>query len=144
MERLGIADLKNRCYRELSGGQQQRALLARALCATGKVLLLDEPVAGLDPVATQDLYRLIDRINRETGITIVMVSHDIHSAVKYASRILHLKQRQVFFGSTEEYLRSEVGAEFVGDGAAGGAPDGGGAPAMAGTPARAEGDGKDD
>jgi len=114
IKRLGIEDLKNRCYRELSGGQQQRVLLARALCATKKVLLLDEPVAGLDPVVTQELYRLIEKINRDTGITIIMVSHDIGSAVKYASHILHLKNTQVFFGKTEDYLKSGVGIGFMG------------------------------
>ena len=114
IKRLGIEDLKNRCYRELSGGQQQRVLLARALCATKKVLLLDEPVAGLDPVVTQELYRLIEKINKETGITIIMVSHDIGSAVKYASHILHLKKAQVFFGKTEDYLKSSVGIGFMG------------------------------
>ena len=111
---LGIQALRNRCYRELSGGQQQRVLLARALCATKKVLLLDEPVAGLDPVVTQELYRLIEKINLETGITVIMVSHDIQSAVKYAKHILHLKNTQVFFGKTEDYLKSSVGIGFLG------------------------------
>ncbi|GHU71577.1 zinc ABC transporter ATP-binding protein [Clostridia bacterium] len=114
IQRLGIGALRNRCYRELSGGQQQRVLLARALCATKKLLLLDEPVAGLDPVVTQELYRLIERINDETGITIIMVSHDIQSAAKYASHILHLKNTQVFYGETAEYLRTDIGATFLG------------------------------
>ncbi|MDD4565589.1 MAG: metal ABC transporter ATP-binding protein [Eubacteriales bacterium] len=114
LTRLGIWELRNRCYRELSGGQQQRVLLARALCATQKILLLDEPVAGLDPVATQDLYRQISKINRETGITIVMVSHDIHGAVKYAGKILHLKNEQVFFGTTADYMKSSIGVRFLG------------------------------
>ena len=111
---LGIKSLQNRCYRELSGGQQQRVLLARALCATKKVLLLDEPVAGLDPLVTQELYRLIEKINQDTGITIIMVSHDINSAVKYAKHILHLKNTQVFFGKTEDYLKSSIGIRFLG------------------------------
>jgi len=114
IERLGIEPLRSRCYRELSGGQQQRVLLARALCATKKALLLDEPAAGLDPVVTQELYRLIEKVNRETGITVVMVSHDIKSAVKYASHILHLKTKQAFFGTTANYLDSPVGKDFVG------------------------------
>lgn len=114
LKRLGIRELKNRCYRELSGGQQQRVLLARALCATQKVLLLDEPVAGLDPIVTQELYALIERINRETGTTVIMVSHDIRSAVKYAGTILHLKNRQVFFGSAADYVKSSAGAGFLG------------------------------
>ena len=114
MKNLEIHDLRNKCYRDLSGGQQQRVLLARALCAAGRMLLLDEPVAGLDPVVTQDLYMQIDKINRESGITIVMVSHDIHSAVKYASHILHLKNTQAFFGKTEDYVKSAVGKGFLG------------------------------
>lgn len=114
IKRLDISSLRNRCYRELSGGQQQRVLLARALCATKKVLLLDEPVAGLDPVVTQELYRLIESINRETGLTIIMVSHDLQSAINYASHILHLKNTQLFFGKTSDYLTSKVGQSFVG------------------------------
>lgn len=114
IKRLDISSLRNRCYRELSGGQQQRVLLARALCATKKVLLLDEPVAGLDPLVTQELYRLIESINRETGLTVIMVSHDLQSAVKYASHILHLKNTQLFFGKTSDYLISKVGQIFIG------------------------------
>jgi len=114
MEKLGIAHIANQCYRELSGGQQQRTLLARALCATRKVLLLDEPTAGLDPNATVDLYSLIKKINEE-GITIIMISHDIVSAVKYASRILHIgRQSALFNGTTDEYLQSEVGRVYAG------------------------------
>jgi zinc transport system ATP-binding protein len=116
IKRLGIESLMKRCYRELSGGQQQRVLLARALCATKKLLLLDEPVAGLDPVVTQELYQLIEQINKETGLTIIMVSHDIHSAVKYASHILHLSGKQEFFGRTADYVKSHVGAKFIGGG----------------------------
>jgi zinc transport system ATP-binding protein len=114
LKRLGIESLRHRCYRELSGGQQQRVLLARALCATKKLLLLDEPVAGLDPVVTQELYRLIEQINKETGLTVIMVSHDIPSAVKYASHILHLRGKQEFFGTTADYVSSDIGSEFIG------------------------------
>ncbi|MGF7145111.1 zinc transport system ATP-binding protein [Anaerotaenia torta] len=114
LRRLGIEALRNRCYRELSGGQQQRVLLARALCATQKLLLLDEPVAGLDPLVTQELYRLIQKINKDTGITIIMVSHDIRSAVKFAGHILHLRNQQVFYGKTEDYIRSRIGIDFLG------------------------------
>jgi zinc transport system ATP-binding protein len=90
MRLLGIAGLKNSCYRELSGGQQRRVLLARALCAAKKLLVLDEPMAGLDPLISAELYRLLKNINKETGITIIMVSHDIEAAQEYASQILNL------------------------------------------------------
>lgn len=107
MERMGILEFEKRCYRELSGGQMQRVLLARALCATQKALLLDEPVSGLDPKVTVEMYQLIARLNREDGITILMVSHDIAAAVKYASHILHIGET-VFFGTKQEYLASGV------------------------------------
>ena len=113
MERMGIAHLEKRCYRELSGGQQQRVLLARALCATSKMLLLDEPVAGLDPKATAELYELIDKLNKEYGITVIMISHDISAAVKYASHILHISHRPLFFGKTEDYVKSHIGQAFT-------------------------------
>ena len=111
LERMGISELKNRCYRELSGGQQQRVLLARALCATRKVLLLDEPVSGLDPVVTAEMYSLIADLNHE-GITIIMISHDIAAAVKYASHILHIGTT-VFYGTRDEYLESDAGKFFI-------------------------------
>ncbi len=111
MERMGIAHLAGRCYRELSGGQQQRVLLARALCATRKVLLLDEPVSGLDPKVTGEMYGLIEGLNRE-GVTVIMISHDIAAAVRYADHILHIGSG-VFFGTTEEYLKSDAGRVFL-------------------------------
>lgn len=114
MEKLGIAQLAKRCYRELSGGQQQRALLARALCATRKLLLLDEPVAGLDPKATTDMYLLIEALNKDDGITVIMISHDIAAAVKYASHILHIgSRRPLFCGPKEDYMQSEIGRSFL-------------------------------
>lgn len=113
MKKLGIYDLKNKCYRNLSGGQQQRVLLARALCATQKMLLLDEPVTGLDPKASSEMYELVAKINREDGITIIMVSHDIAAAVKYASHILHLGHEPLFFGKKEEYLKSDLCRAFI-------------------------------
>ena len=110
MERMGIADLADRCYRELSGGQQQRVLLARALCATQKLLLLDEPVTGLDPHVTAQLYALIEQLNKE-GLTVIMVSHDVTAAVRYASHILHIG-RENFFGTRDEFLESRIGRVF--------------------------------
>ncbi|MCQ2462018.1 MAG: metal ABC transporter ATP-binding protein [Clostridia bacterium] len=114
LELMGMSDMKKRCYHELSGGQQQRVLLARALCATKKLLLLDEPVAGLDPIVTNDMYKLIEKINKEHGITIIMVSHDIAAAVKYSTHILQLGHKQLFFGSTSEYTKSNWGKTFLG------------------------------
>ena len=113
MKQLNITGLSKRCYRELSGGQQQRVLLARALCATRKMLLLDEPVTGLDPKAQNELYELIAKLNRE-GVTIIMVSHDLAAAVKYASHILHIgSKKQLFFGKTKDYLKSRTGKLFL-------------------------------
>lgn len=114
LERLGISHLKKQCYRELSGGQQQRVLLARALCAAKKIMLLDEPAAGLDPVVTQELYELIARINKEMGITVIMVSHDTQCINRYADHVLHLLHTQLFFGTAEEYKASPVGKQFLG------------------------------
>jgi zinc transport system ATP-binding protein len=111
LKRLHIEDLAKRCYRELSGGQQQRVLLARALCATRKVLLLDEPVSGLDPKVTAEMYEMITQLNRE-GITIIMITHDIAAAAAYASHILHIGST-VFYGTKEEYLASDLGKFFL-------------------------------
>ena len=116
MKRMDIEGLAGRCYRELSGGQQQRVLLARALCATRRLLLLDEPVSGLDPKVTLEMYNLIAGLNRE-GITIIMISHDVTAAAVYASHILHIGST-VFFGTRDEYLTSESGRFFLQKGGA--------------------------
>ncbi len=112
INRLGIEKLIHKSYRELSGGQQQRVLLARALCASKKILLLDEPVTGLDPIVTEEMYRLIDELNKKENITMIMVSHDINASVKYATHILHLKFDNSFYGTTEEYIKSPMGKSF--------------------------------
>jgi len=116
MEKLGVLPLRKKSFRELSGGQQQRVLLSRALCATQKMLLLDEPVSGLDPLATIELYKVIKALGKETGITIIMISHDVRSAVDYASHILHLQNKQMFFGTAQEYTQTEIGRRFLGEG----------------------------
>ena len=114
MEKLGIAGLSRKCYRELSGGQQQRVAIARALCATKKLLILDEPITGLDPSAIQELYALIRKLNREDKVTILMVSHDVQNVVHQANKILHLQQRVLFYGSVKDYVKSRAGLEFLG------------------------------
>ena len=114
MERMGIEELADANYQELSGGQQQRVLLARALCATRKLLLLDEPVTGLDPVAAGEMYNLIKLVNLCDNITVIMVSHDIHAAARYATHILHLGQKQLFFGTAAEYRESDLARRFLG------------------------------
>ena len=114
MERLGIDDIAGRCYLELSGGQQQRVLLARAMCATKKLLLLDEPVTGLDPVAANEMYNLIKLVNLCDNTSVIMISHDIHAAVRYATHILHLGRSQLFFGTTAQYRESDLARRFVG------------------------------
>jgi zinc transport system ATP-binding protein len=113
LERLGILSLRQSAYRELSGGQRQRVLLARAICASKKLLVLDEPVTGLDPLAQADMYGIIRELNAE-GMTVLMVSHDVAGAVLSANRILHMATGALFFGDTEEYMRSAPGRRFLG------------------------------
>ena len=118
MQKLGITKLEKRCYRDLSGGQQQRVLLARALCAAKNMLLLDEPVTGLDPRAQTELYEQIASLNK-SGITVIMVLHDVQAAVKYASHILQIgKKQQLFYGTTAEYQSSKIGRAFLETGGA--------------------------
>ena len=114
MEKLGITNLKKTCYGELSGGQQQRVLLARALCAMSNVLILDEPVTGLDPTATKEMYELIKELNVKDNVTIIMVTHDIENAVNYANKILHLGRKKYFYGTVEEYEKSNTSDAFLG------------------------------
>lgn len=114
LERLGIADLKKSCFRDLSGGQKQRALIARALCATDKLLILDEPITGLDPSAIQDFYNIIRKLNREEQVAILMVSHDMANIVRQAGKILHLQQKALFWGTVQDYLKSGIGNQFLG------------------------------
>lgn len=111
LEYMGIAHLRNRCFRELSGGQKQRVLLARALCSTSKLLLLDEPVAGLDPTATEDFYKLIYELNN-AGITIIMVSHDVEAVQHFSTHILYLGNKP-FFGTYYDFERSHIGQTFL-------------------------------
>ena len=111
-EVLGIENKRKSLPGQLSGGQQQRVLLTRALCATRKILLLDEPVSGLDPVATADMYQIINELNKEDRVTIIMISHDISEVATYASHVLHIGQK-VFFGTKEEYLESKIGKRLV-------------------------------
>ncbi|MGN1349529.1 MAG: metal ABC transporter ATP-binding protein [Anaerovoracaceae bacterium] len=116
MKRMEISDLKDRCYRDLSGGQQQRVLLARALCAAEKLLLLDEPVSGLDPRVTREMYQLIEELNRKDGISIIMITHDLEAAMQYGTHILHMGQ-EVFFATAEEYRNRGTGIHaFAGKG----------------------------
>ena len=111
LEIVGLKGFERRSIYQLSGGQQQRVLLARALCATQKMLLLDEPVSGLDPKVTAEMYTLIEKLNREDGITVIMISHDVAAAVRYASHILHIGDT-VFFGTRVDYLQSPQGRLF--------------------------------
>lgn len=113
MHRLDICHLADRSYRELSGGQQQRVLLARALAATKSLLLLDEPVAGLDPYATAELYRLIAELNHADSLTVIMVQHDMAATAKYASHVLHIGE-EIFFGAKDDYLASPLGQFWTG------------------------------
>ena len=113
LERLGIYDLKKQSYRELSGGQQQRVFLARALCAASKMIVLDEPANGLDPKVTSQMYDIIKEINERDKITVIMVSHDVRAAIRYSTHILHVGHDSTFFGTRDEYIKSEIGQRFL-------------------------------
>ena len=112
MGKLGILELKDQCYRDLSGGQQQRVLLARALCAASRLLILDEPITGLDPAAAQDLYKILAYLNAKEGMAIVMVTHDLRASLRNARSVLHIGHRGIFHGTVEEYLASSAGNRF--------------------------------
>ena len=114
LERLGIADLKKSCFRDLSGGQKQRALIARALCATDKLLILDEPITGLDPSAIQDFYNIIRKLNREEQVAILMVSHDMANIVRQAGKSLPLQRKGGLEATVQDYLKSGIGNQFLG------------------------------
>lgn len=114
METLGISNIRKKCYNELSGGQQQRVLLARALCATDKILILDEPVAGLDPLITAEFYEILYNLNRDCGITIVMVSHDTSAVQMYATDVLHIHDNGYIFDTKDNYINSEIGIRYLG------------------------------
>ena len=113
IELMGISAIRKSSFQELSGGQQQRALLARALCATRSLLLLDEPVAGLDPIVTREMYEVISMLHKERGLTVVMISHDINAALQYADRILHMSHGATFLGTPDAYLQSDAGRVFA-------------------------------
>ena len=112
MGKLGILELKDRSYRDLSGGQQQRVLLARALCAASRLLILDEPITGLDPAAAQDLYKTLAYLNKTEGMAVVMVTHDLKAALRSARTVLHIGRRGTFLGTPAQYLASPMGRRF--------------------------------
>jgi zinc transport system ATP-binding protein len=114
MALLHVDALRRQSFMELSGGQQQRVLLARALCATQKLLLLDEPVAGLDPLAARELYDTVEELRRQRGVAVIMISHDIGAAVRYATHVLHLRHEPLFYGTTEDYAQSALCRTFLG------------------------------
>lgn len=114
MQKLNILSLKNKSFKELSGGQQQRVLLARALCATNKLLIVDEPTTGLDPLMTSEFYKLINKLNKLYGITVIMTSHDVTTLTKFSNKILHLQNSVAFFGSYDDYKKTSIGKTFLG------------------------------
>ena len=113
LSRLGLTELRNHSYRDLSGGQRQRTLLARALCAAKHLLLLDEPVAGLDTAIQAEFYRLVRSLREEDEMGIIMVSHDLHGALGQATHVLHLASN-LFYGTRDEYLKTPAGQRLRG------------------------------
>ncbi len=114
MELLDIRKIKNKSFSALSGGQKQRVLLARALCASDKLIVLDEPVSGLDPIVTAEMYGIIEELNKKKSLAVIMVSHDTKTAAKYATHVLHVKNTPLFYGKTEDYLNTELYNIFLG------------------------------
>ncbi len=112
IEKMNILPLRKKLFSTLSGGQRQKVLLARAMCACERLLLLDEPVTGLDPLAQKDLYRMISKINQEDKTAIVMISHDIENVLEYANKILYIGNK-VFYGKKEDFLKSKLGIAFA-------------------------------
>ena len=115
MNLLEISNIKNKCFHELSGGQKQRVLLTRTLCSTRDVILLDEPVSGLDPIITESFYNVVNHLNSEHGTTVVMVSHDIQNCLKYASHILYIGKDLFYYGSKSDFLNSEFSKNIRGN-----------------------------
>lgn len=115
MEKLLISGIKNKSYRDLSGGQQQRVLLARALCATERLIVLDEPASGLDPLISSEFYLLVKNLNKRYGISVIMVSHDIKTALQNANKILHMGTKALFFGTTTDYIKNNISNSFMGE-----------------------------
>lgn len=113
MKLLSVYELRRRSFSELSGGQQQRVLLARAVCASEKLVMLDEPVTGLDAASSDGFYKLIVHLNTDHGMAVIMVSHDIRRAVKYCGKVLHLGHGVQFFGSSGEYAKTELYARYA-------------------------------
>lgn len=107
IEFLGLENLTKNGFKELSGGQQQRVLLARALCATDKILVLDEPTNGLDSKTTNQFYKLLKNLNN-SGLTIIMVSHNLDKVMEYASHIVYLKDSMIFNGTKQEFESSDI------------------------------------
>jgi len=113
MALLGITELKKECYNTLSGGQRQKVLLARALCASSRLLILDEPTTGLDPIATPEFYKTVKRLNKEQNITVIAVTHDINTALCDSNKILHLSHKGHFFGDTSDYIKNTTYFSFT-------------------------------
>ncbi len=114
MKTLGISDISKKCYNELSGGQHQRVLLARALCSTDKILILDEPVASLDPLITAEFYDILYKLNKDNKITIVMVSHDVSAVQMYATDVLHIQNHGYIFDTKDNYAATDAGIRYLG------------------------------
>ena len=105
MKLLGIEKLKNKSFCDLSGGQRQKVLLARSLSATTKLLILDEPSNNLDSKSKSELYKTIIDLNKNHGITVIMITHDLDHDNLIGNKILSLRENDIFFGSVDEFIR---------------------------------------
>ncbi len=115
LDLMNISGISNNLIGDLSGGQQQRVFLARAMVNEPGLLILDEPTTALDPETRQNFFTLLSELNRTGKVTIVLVTHDIGSVGKYASRLLYLDKRVVFYGGFDEFCLSGDMAKFFGE-----------------------------
>jgi zinc transport system ATP-binding protein len=116
MEILGVTNLGNRPIGRLSGGQQQRILLARALVHHPQLLILDEPTVALDPQSRESFYATVKKLNKDKGVTVLLVSHDVGSVGHYASKLLYLDREIIFYGTFDDFCKSPKMSDYFGAG----------------------------
>ena len=114
LDLMGISDLHRKPVSDLSGGQQQRVFLARALVSNPELLILDEPGTALDPQSREDFFEFIKKLNRDKGITVILITHDTAQIGQYANKLLYMDKKVVFYGSFSDFCRSAEMHQYFG------------------------------